>query len=210
MHLRYNYEVLTIASVDLVLGNDDLTAVAVVCARNRVLEEADSPDDLALLNDSHLPITGVLASTKVAWVADDLLCLDGLSTACHADKFAIRVCDNLVDLLVKHVCTAVDGTETRERLGKLSETVEGVDVGRFAVAGHRRRVKDDSVVRGARRLRNVADRSVSAICVHRHCTCNLLVVQVQSHGMPNEVLGTGLETELLINGLHAISVKIDA
>lgn len=129
MHIRYHHEaLLTIASVDLVLGDDDLTAVAVVCARDRVLEDADCSDDLAILNDSHLPITAALAGTKVAWVPDDLLRLDGLSTTCHADKFAIRVCDDLLDLLIQHVCTAVDGAKTRERLGKLSKTEEGVDV----------------------------------------------------------------------------------
>lgn len=114
---------LTILPVNLVLRNDNLGRVGIVCARDRVLEDADSPDDLALLEHALLALE-CLARAEVARVADDLLRLDGLVAAPDADELAALVGHNLVNRLVEHVGAAVDGAETRERLRELAETVE--------------------------------------------------------------------------------------
>jgi len=36
-----------------------------------------------------------------------------------------------------------------------------------------------------------------------------LIIQVESHGVSNEVLSTWLQTELFVNGLHAVPIEID-
>ena len=146
----------TVSPVYLVLRDDDLGTIGVLGARDRVLEEADCADDLALLDDTNLATLTSLTGTKVAWVADDLLGLHGLSAATDTNKLAIRVGDDLVDRLVKHVGTAVDGTQTRKRLRQLAETVQGVDVWRLAIPGHGRRVEDDALVCWTRGLLLVA------------------------------------------------------
>lgn len=38
----------------------------------------------------------------------------------------------------------------------------------------------------------------------------LLVIQVERHGVADEILSTSLQSELLIDHLHAIPVKVDA
>lgn len=131
----------------MVLGDDDLSAVRVVGTRDGVLQDADRAYDLTLLDDPHLTALRRLARAEVAGVADDLLRLDGLVAAAHADELAVRVRDDLVDRLVQHVGAAVDGAETGEGLGQLAETVERVDVRRLAVAGHGRCVQNDTLVR---------------------------------------------------------------
>ena len=149
-------EILTIPPANLVLGDDDLSTVRVFGARDGVLQEADRPDNLALLNHTDLAALRGLARTEVARVADDLLRLHGLGAASDADEFALCIRDNLVDAFVEHVGAAVDGTQTREGLRQLAEAVQGVDVRRLAVACHGSGVENNALVRRPSRLGLVA------------------------------------------------------
>lgn len=79
-----------------------------------MFENANGADDLALFDDAHLAAVGGLARTEVARVADELCGLDDLVPALHADKLAISIRDDLVDGLVQHVRSTVDGTQTGE------------------------------------------------------------------------------------------------
>ena len=100
---------LTVLPANLVLGDDDLAAVRIVRARDRVLENANGANNLALLNYTELAL-GLLAGAEVARVTDDLLGLDGLVAAADTNELAIGIGDDLVDGLVQHICTTVDGT----------------------------------------------------------------------------------------------------
>lgn len=106
---------LTVSPVDLVLRNDDLARVTVLRAGDRMLQDTDSPDDLALRLDPCLTATGTTRA-EVAWISDDLFGLDCLSSTGHANKFTVSIGDDLRDLLVKHVGSTIDGTETGEGL----------------------------------------------------------------------------------------------
>lgn len=143
--MLYNAEQLTILASDLVLGNDDLNTVRVLGTRDGVLEDANSTDNLAFFDNTDLAL-GLLAGTKVAWVTDNLLGLHSLVTAPDTDELAISVSDNLVNGLIEHVGSSVDGTQTSERLGEFAKTVQGVDVWRLAITRHRRRVQDNTLV----------------------------------------------------------------
>lgn len=131
-------DVNVVLSAHLVLRNDELHRVRVVRVGDGVLEDADGTHHLACL--AYL----VLASdtvAEVARIADHNIGFDGLITAADADKLAGLLVDyDLIDGLVEHIGAAVDGRETRKRLGKLTKTVERVDVGRFSVACHGRGV----------------------------------------------------------------------
>ena len=129
-----NVDIVTAA--DLVLGDDDLRRVRVVRAGDRVLEEADRANNLALFDDADLAALLSLACTEVTGVTNNLLGLDSLVAGANADELAVSVGDDLVNGLVKHVGTAVNGTQTSEGLGKLAETIEGVDVWGLAIASH--------------------------------------------------------------------------
>lgn len=143
-------------------------------------------------------------------VTHHLLGFDGLIAAAHADKLASRrVSDDLVDLLVEHVGAAVDGAQTSKGLREFTETVEWVDVGGFAVASHRSSVENDTVDCWASGLGNVAMVHRSVRPMTKTETMNSLVVKMQSHGMTNEVLSTGLKAELLVDRLHGVGVKVD-
>jgi hypothetical protein len=130
----------------LVLGDDELETVAVVGARDRMLEDTDSANDLALLEDLGLLLL-CLGIDKVTRVTDDHIGASDLVPAPDARELALVIVHDLVDGLVEHVRPSIDGRETGETLGELSEAVEGVDVGRLAVASDRRAVEDDAFVR---------------------------------------------------------------
>lgn len=38
---------------------------------------------------------------------------------------------------------------------------------------------------------------------------NLLVVEVEGHGVTDEVLSTGFETELFVDYFHAVHIEVD-
>ena len=136
----------TILAPNLVLRDDDLGTVRIVGARDGVLENANSPDDLAFLNNADLATFQGLARAEVTGVTNDLLGLYCFFTTPYANEFAIGISDNLVDRLVEHVGASVDGTESSKGLWELSKAIQRVDVGRFAITGHGRRVENDAVV----------------------------------------------------------------
>ena len=125
-----------------------------------MIEETNGPNDPTLLKDSDLSILRFLASTEVGWVADDLLGFDGLFPRTDTDKLAIFVSHNLVDRFIEHVCAAVNCRETCKGLRELSQSIEGVDVGRLAVASHGRGVHNDTVIGGPGGFGDVAKRNV--------------------------------------------------
>lgn len=118
---------LTVLAAHLRLGNDQLARIGVVGASKGVLENADGAEDVA----NNLDLVG-----EVAGVAEDHLGaglelhlgLDTRHGGLDADGLAVLV-DELVNVGVEHVGTAVDGTETSEALRKFAQTVQRVDVG---------------------------------------------------------------------------------
>lgn len=100
---------------DLILRNDYLDTVGLLCAWNRVFEDANCADNLAVLYDAELP--ALAAGAEVTWVTNYLFGLDSFGSAAYTDKFAITIGDNLIDRFVEHVSAAIDGGETCKRLG---------------------------------------------------------------------------------------------
>ena len=157
-----------------------------------MLENADGAEDVA----DNLDLVG-----EVAGVAEDHLGAGlelhlGLDTGhggLDADGLAVLV-DELVNVGVEHVGTAVDGGKTGEALGKLAKAVERVDVWRLAVAGDGLAVEADALdgLRGGAR------------------GIEVVVVEVEGHGVADEILGAGLEAELVKDLLHGAGVHIEA
>jgi hypothetical protein len=121
----------TVLPSHLILRDDDLRRIRIVRPRYRVFQNTDRPNHLASLN--HLqrsPSFQILTRTKVAGVTNHLFRPDRLPSTGHACKHTGSGIDiDGLDLLVEHVCPAVDCRETGEGLRELAETVEGVDVG---------------------------------------------------------------------------------
>jgi len=177
-----------------------------------MFEQANCTDDLAFLDHANLTTFELRTGSEIAGIADDLLGFDCLVSTTHTNKLAVRVCDDFMDGLIQHVGPAINGTETSEGLGKLSQAVKRVDVGRFAIAGHRGGVEDDAVICGPGRLGDVTNSSqqLDNGAEMGNNTANALIVKVKCHGMTNEVLSTRLETELLIHSLHRVLVEVNA
>src|SRR5580693_1703301 len=95
--------------IDLILRDDNLNTVGVVCPRDRMLENTDGTDDLSVLNDADFPALVVV--TKVAWVTNDLFGLHGFGSATHTNKLTIRIGDDLVDWFIEHVGATVNSGE---------------------------------------------------------------------------------------------------
>lgn len=99
---------------DLILRNDYLDAVCVLCTRNRVLEDANCADDLAVLYDAEL--TALAAGAEVTRVTNDLFGLDSFGSAAYTDKVTTTIGNDLINRFVEHVSAAIDGGETCKRL----------------------------------------------------------------------------------------------
>lgn len=108
---------LTMPPSHLVLGNDQLHTVCIVSVGNGVLEQADGADQLGRLPGELLALDRLL---EVGRVTNEGVCLDSLIAGADADELAIIVGDDLVDGLVEHVGTSVDGRQTSEALGQLT------------------------------------------------------------------------------------------
>jgi len=104
----------TMLPLDLVLGNDNLDTVGIICTRNRVLEDADCADDHAIVYDAEL--SALTARAKVTRVTNDLFGLDSFRPAAYTDKFTIAIGNDLINRLVKHVGAAINGGEARKCL----------------------------------------------------------------------------------------------
>lgn len=181
----------TVLPADLGLRNDQLGGVGVVGSSQGVLEHADSAQHVA----GNLDLVG-----EVRWVSEDHL---GLGLELHlglnaghggldAGSDAILV-QHLVDAGVQHVGTAVNGGQTGEALGQLAESVEGVDVWGLSVPGNRVAVQADT-------LNGIgSDTSGGHVCV----------VEVQGHGVANEVPGGLLETEFVVHILHGAGAHVE-
>lgn len=183
--------VITVLSANLRLGNDELGRVGIVGTSKRVLQDTNSSKDVA----NNLSLVG-----EVGGVTEDHL---GLGLELHllntshgrldANSLVAVVLD-LVDVGVEHVSSAVDGRQTGETLGKLAKTVERVDVRRLSVSSNRVTVQADSLD------------SLGSLARGG----DVVVGEVESHGVANKVLCGGLEAELVIDVLHGALVDIQA
>jgi len=117
-------------ALHLLLRNDNLTRIGIVCIGNGVVKDADSSDDLP----------GLLHFVReVGWIRHHELAFGHLALRLDSYHHSVFVYD-LVDRFVKHICTAVNGTETSKGLRELSKPIERIDVGGFGVLGKRFRV----------------------------------------------------------------------
>lgn len=93
-----------VLAVELLLRNDDLAGAGIIRVRDWVVQNANSAN-----NFSNRP--RLVKAFHVRWVADNERGASGLLTAADSNS-ASTLEENLVDGRVKHVCAAVDGTET--------------------------------------------------------------------------------------------------
>ena len=190
------FENLTVLSSDLRLGDNELQRVAAVGLVNGMLQDTNRLEQVA----RHRGL-----AREVRRVCENLLRLGGeghglcsvipvLHGGLDARDLAIPVVLHLVDVGVKHVSTAVDGGQTSKTLGKLTQTVERVDVWRFTVPGHRVHVQADAVDGFA----GIAD------------LVDVLIGRVQSHRVTNEVTGVVFKAELFVDVLHCALSNVQA
>lgn len=181
-------------AADLRLGDNELDGIGVASGGDGVVEDADRLEEVA--DDLDF-------AWEVAGVADDHAGFGreghGLVVAvlhCGGDALDLscgRVGD-LVDVRVKHVCAAVDGGEAGKTLGELAEAVQRVNVGRFAVAGHRVSVEADA-----------------RDSVFGHAAGgDVLVGGVEGHAVADEVAGGGFEAEFVVHIFHCAGVHVEA
>lgn len=177
----------------LLLWNDYLRGQTVLGAGHRMVQNANATNHLATL--AHLSDRKVVLEDlnyflvtnligHITGVAVDLLALGDLVAGAHANYLAALAQHDLVDGLVQHVGTTVDGRQPSESLGQLAQAIHGVEVGRLAVPCQRVRVELD------------APDSVHGWLVQ------ILVITEQGQGVAREVLRVLVQSELVVQPLH--------
>ncbi|KAH3667381.1 hypothetical protein OGAPHI_003030 [Ogataea philodendri] len=165
----------------LVLRDDDLRRVRVGRVWDRVVQNAHGSD--------HLLARGLDLLWEIGWVCNHNRCSGSSFFGLDTNKLAIFV-QHLVNWRVQHESSAVDRRQSGKSLWKLAQSVQWVNVWRFAVSGNRTKIQHNSVVRFSGRLVQV------------------LIVGPKSHGVANEVLGSPLESVLVVHLVHGGLVEI--
>jgi hypothetical protein len=177
------HDVDIISSLDLTLWQDDLAGVLSVGAWNWVVEDTDDSGDLSDL--SYL-------IWEVRWISDDELALGNLSLGLDSNDLSVRSVDDLVDRLVKHIGSSVDSGQTGESLWKLSESITWVD----------ERRSSSVLVEGVTVELDLADGFNS-------WALQVVIIGVESTGMSDEGLGVIIESKLLVELRHRLTVDIE-
>lgn len=90
--------------VQLFGGQDDLDALSVVSARDRMVHDADCSDNLANRLD--------FIRSGVTWIANNQRSFGGKISASNSASLTLFVEENLVYMSVKHVGSTVDGAKS--------------------------------------------------------------------------------------------------
>ena len=90
--------------------------------RDRVVHDTDTSDCLA----DRLAHFGVFSLEDVAWVANDSLALGDFFTALYSADLSFVIEEYLIDILVEHESTSVDGAHSGETFWDTTKTVDGV------------------------------------------------------------------------------------
>ena len=178
---------------NLLLGENDLAGVDVFGVGDGVLHDTDTTDDLASLLDLVGEIRGITS---------DELGLGDLTLGLNTSELTILI-DDLLDGLVQHVGSTIDGGKTSEGLGELGQTVERVDVRGFSVAHERLSVQLDTTDGGEGQLVEVGIITVESDGVTDEVNCVLFQLPVGEH-LPH---CDGLHIELLVR-LGVVLVKV--
>mmetsp|Transcript_82247 Transcript_82247/g.172190 ORF Transcript_82247/g.172190 Transcript_82247/m.172190 type:complete len:399 (-) Transcript_82247:64-1260(-) len=189
-----HHDVDVVLPLELLLRHDDLAGVGrasilVLGVRDRGTEDADRPH--------HLSDHPSLCLSCVGGVADHHLALRDLGGSIlgmglDARDLALGIELEAVNRLVQHVDASVDGGEPGEALRQAAEAVQGIDEGGTAVLQDRVQVELALVDGGSAGLVQV------------------LVIDLKSDGVTDEVDGALLETVLLVDLGHGVSLRVDA
>lgn len=168
------------------MRDDDLDGGHVVGARKRLVEDADSTDDLANLFDEVL----IASLVHVRWIANDKLALSDLLTRLNTAHATLVVVEDLIDVLVEHEGTSLDRTHSREAFWDTTETIDGVDERRVTVTADRIHVKLDFIdgFNGG--------------------TVEETIIGEQRDSVTNEIDGVGFEFELVQEFSHGHAGEI--
>mmetsp|Transcript_21882 Transcript_21882/g.62364 ORF Transcript_21882/g.62364 Transcript_21882/m.62364 type:complete len:422 (+) Transcript_21882:43-1308(+) len=163
--------------------DDDLNGLGVVGVRHWMVEKADASDDAAGWAD--------LVLGEVGRVPDDHLggrhLVSGLDTVCLAVLH-----EDLVNILVEHEGSSVDGADAGEALWESAQAVDRVDVRGSSVPLQRVHVHLEVLDGWQRRLVHVG------------------LVELQAHGMGNELVRVGLHAERGVELAHGHGGQIAA
>ena len=170
------------SSGNLILRNDELDRIHIVSVWDGMLKQANCTNNFADTTDFAREIRGI---------PDNNLGFGDFLAGTDADGNTVFI-DNLIDRFIQHVRAAKDGGESRKALGQLSETVEWINVWRFAITSHGIYVEQDSFHGFAGWFVEIG------------------VVEVQGHSMTDEILCPSFKTKLGINLVHRILVQIDS
>ena len=180
---------LTVLAADLRLRNDELSGIAIVRARQGVLQDANRPQNVADNLGLAWEVRGI--GNDHASLGLELHLVHTRHGSLNANGLVTIVLE-LINMRVKHVRASINGRQTGEALGQLAETVERVDVRGLSVAGDRVAVELDT-------LDDLGSLSLGG---------DVVVGEVQGHGMTDEVTGSRLETELVVHLLHRNVVDV--
>mmetsp|Transcript_141 Transcript_141/g.207 ORF Transcript_141/g.207 Transcript_141/m.207 type:complete len:238 (-) Transcript_141:399-1112(-) len=171
-----------IDTVDLRSWNDNLDRFGIVGIGNGMIQEA---------NASHNSTRGTnLILFEIRWITNDHGSLCHLVSSLDTTSLAVITKDNLINVLIEHKGTSMNGTNTRETFWKSSQAINGVNVRRSSISTQGIHVDLQFFDSGSRGQ------------VH------VLFVRLQTHGVTNKLMGIGLQAKFRVQFTHGHFGKI--
>mmetsp|Transcript_45852 Transcript_45852/g.121184 ORF Transcript_45852/g.121184 Transcript_45852/m.121184 type:complete len:278 (-) Transcript_45852:212-1045(-) len=171
-----------VLATDLGSRNDDLRRFGIVRVGDGMIEQTNATDDD--------PRRLYLFRRKVGGIANDHIGLGHLITCLDTVSLSAFVEQDLVNVLIQHEGSAVNGADSRKTFGQSAEAVDGIDVGRGTVARKRVHV----------RLQGCYGAGGGLI--------HMVFIEFETHGMGNELMRIRDETKIGIELTHGHGVKI--
>jgi len=126
-------------SIHLSLRNDHLERGDILGVGDGVIQDTDASDDLA----SGLDLLLVTSLQHVRRMANDSFALSGIGAASDTANLATLVINDLLNVLIQHESTTMDGAHSGETFGDTTQTVDGVQEGRVTISAMRVHVQLD-------------------------------------------------------------------
>mmetsp|Transcript_17757 Transcript_17757/g.41135 ORF Transcript_17757/g.41135 Transcript_17757/m.41135 type:complete len:365 (+) Transcript_17757:145-1239(+) len=163
-------------------GDDNLHRLGIGRVGNGMVENANASNKHARGLD--------LFSREIRRISNDHACLGHLLACLDTSCLALIIINNLINILIQHIGTSVNGTDTRESLGKTSQSVDRINVGARSVSSKRVAVRSEVLDGGSSRLVHVT------------------LVQLKAHGMRNELMCFRKQTKVLVKLPHGHCVEV--
>mgnify|MGYP006976780602 CR=1 FL=1 len=151
-----------------------------------MVHDTDASDDFS----NALDLVFVTGFDHITGMTDEHLALGNFISTLDSTNLSVFIEKNLVNILVEHESTSVNGAHSRETFRDTSESIDRVDERRLTVSAMRIHIE------------------LNSLDGFNHRSVNEAIISVKGNSVTNEVDSVGTKIELLDQGREGLLVGI--